>query len=74
SRLAINSSPEPITNTAASLVEDGVVVGVVVLLLNHPWIALLITALLLILGLTTIWWLMGRIRNGWRRWKGRPIT
>ncbi len=74
SRLAVNSSPEPVTNTLASLAEDGVVVGVMVLLIHHPWIALGITATLLIIGLGLSWWLLGKIRRGWRRWKGRPIT
>jgi hypothetical protein len=74
SRLAVNSSPEPVTNTLASLAEDGVVVGVVVLLIHHPWIALAVTATLLIIGLAVTWWLFGKIRRGWRRWKGRPIT
>jgi len=74
SRLAVNSSPEPVTNTLASLAEDGVVVGVMVLLIHNPWIALGITATLLIIGLGLSWWLLGKIRRGWRRWKGRPIT
>jgi hypothetical protein len=45
-----------------------------VLLIHHPWIALAITLTLLIAGLGLLWWLMGKIRRGWRRWKGRPIT
>jgi len=74
SRLAVNSSPEPVSNIATSLVEDGVVVGVMLLLIHHPWVALAITATLLVLGLTLVWWLLGKVRRGWRRWKGRPIT
>ena len=71
SRLAINASPEPFSNWAASLAEDGLVVAVVLLVINHPWIALTITAVLLVAGLSMLFWLMGRIRRGWRRWKGR---
>ncbi|HRV69451.1 MAG TPA: DUF4126 domain-containing protein [Marmoricola sp.] len=74
SRLAVNSSPEPVSNLIASLAEDGLVVCVMVLLIHHPWIALAITLTLLIAGLGLLWWLMGKIRRGWRRWKGRPIT
>lgn len=74
SRLAVNSSPEPVSNIVTSFVEDGVVVGVMLLLIHHPWIALTITATLLVLGLTLVWWLLGKVRRGWRRWKGRPIT
>lgn len=74
SRLAVNSSPEPVSNIATSFAEDGVVVGVMLLLIHHPWIALALTATLLVLGLTLVWWLLGKVRRGWRRWKGRPIT
>jgi hypothetical protein len=74
SRLAINSSPEPISNWAASLAEDGVVVAVALLVIHHPWIALTITVTLLVLGLTLLFWLVSRVRRGWRRWKGRPVS
>jgi len=40
-RAAINTSPEPITNSLASLTEDGLVVGVLWLIINHPVIAVL---------------------------------
>jgi hypothetical protein len=73
SRLAINASPEPFSNWTASLAEDGLVVAVVLLVINHPWIALTITAVLLVAGLSLLFWLMGRIRHGWRRWKGRTV-
>ena len=35
-RAAINTSPEPFSNIAMSLVEDGLVVGTVWLATNHP--------------------------------------
>ena len=73
SRLAINTSPEPFSNWTASLAEDGLVVAVVLLVINHPWIALTITVVLLVAGLSLLFWLMGRIRRGWRRWKGRTV-
>jgi len=38
-RVAINTSPEPITNSIASVTEDGLVVGVLYLIVNHPIIA-----------------------------------
>ena len=71
SRLAINTSPEPFTNITASLAEDGVVVVVALLVIHHPWVALSVTAVLLVLGLALLFWLMRRIRRGWRRWRGR---
>lgn len=70
-RLAINSSPEPFTNIAASLGEDVTVLGVVVLAIHHPWIALGVSATLLVLGLVLLYFLLKVVRRGWRRWKGR---
>jgi len=39
SRAAINTSPEPFSNTAASVAEDASVVGILYLIINHPFIA-----------------------------------
>jgi O-antigen ligase len=36
----VNASPEPATNIAVSLAEDGFVVGLVLLLLTHPLLGL----------------------------------
>lgn len=71
-RLAVNSSPEPFTNSAVSVSEDLTVAGVVSLALFHPWIALGVSAVLLVVGIVTIFLLMRLVRRGWRRWKGRP--
>jgi len=38
-RVAINTSPEPITNSVASVTEDGLVIGVLYLVATHPIIA-----------------------------------
>ena len=70
-RLAINTSPEPVTNVGASLGEDVTVAGVVVLAMYHPWIALGVTAVLLVVGVVLVFVIMRRIRRGWRRWKGK---
>jgi hypothetical protein len=72
-RLAINASPEPFSNIAASLGEDGLVLGVVLLVLHHPWVALTISAVLLVAGLVGLVLLLRLVRRGWRRWKGRPL-
>jgi hypothetical protein len=72
SRLAINASPEPLTNIAASLGEDVTVVAVVLLAIHHPWAALTVTAVLLVVGLVVVHHLLKVVRRGWRRWKGRP--
>lgn len=70
-RLALNSSPEPVTNVVASLTEDAAVLGVVWFSLEHPQAAAAIAGVLLALGLVMLL-LLGRvIRRGWRRWKKR---
>ncbi|MCP5268811.1 MAG: DUF4126 domain-containing protein [Zoogloeaceae bacterium] len=59
SRLAINTSPEPFSNWAASLSEEALVLGGFWLMLMHPWVFL--GFLLLFLGL--IIWLLPKL---WR--------
>ena len=71
SRLAINSSPEPVSNIVASLTEDVAVLGVVVVAIQHPRVAAAAAAVLLIGGLTLLSFLARLVRRGWRRWKRR---
>ena len=68
-RLAINSSPEPVTNVAASLAEDAAVLGVVSFSLQNPEAAAAIAGVLLLLGLVMLFLLARFVRRGWRRWK-----
>lgn len=70
-RLAINTSPEPLSNVAASVTEDLTVLGVVALAVAHPRVAAAIAAVLLVAGLVVTYHLAKLIRRGWRRWKGR---
>lgn len=55
-RLAINTSPEPFSNWAASLAEDGLVIGALWLAVQYPgWFALaLVVALALMVGLIVL--------------------
>jgi hypothetical protein len=56
-RALINTSPEPFSNIAASLAEDGIVIGGLILALTHP-----ITFLcLLALFLATLLWLLPKL-------------
>ncbi|MEU8226523.1 DUF4126 domain-containing protein [Kribbella sp. NPDC048915] len=79
-RLAINTSPEPVTNVAASSGEDVAVAGVVTLAAFHPEIALAVVAVLLILGLIGVYLAFRFIRRGyarfkaWRDRRSRPAT
>lgn len=70
-RLAINSSPEPVTNVAASLTEDAAVLGVVWFSIQHPEAAAAIAGVLLLLGLVMLLFVGRLVRRGWRRWKRR---
>jgi hypothetical protein len=70
-RLAINSSPEPVTNVGASLTEDATVLGVVWFSLEHPQAAAAIAGVLLLAGLGLLLVLGRLVRRGWRRWKDK---
>ena len=69
SRLAINSSPEPVSNVVASLTEDAAVLGVVWFSLEHPQAAAAIAGVLLLTGLGVLFVLARWVRRGWRRWR-----
>ena len=71
SRLAINSSPEPVTNVTASVVEDFAVLGVVWVAIENPRAAAAIAAVLLAGGLVLLYLLGRLVRRDWRRWKKR---
>jgi hypothetical protein len=71
SRLAINASPEPVTNVTASVVEDVAVLGVIWFAIENPRAAAAIAAVLLAGGLVLLYLLGRLIRRGWRRWKKR---
>jgi Domain of unknown function (DUF4126) len=70
-RLAVNSSPEPVSNIALSLAEDTAVVGVLLLAVDHPWAALAVAACLLVAGATLAVLLIRAVRRGWGRLLGR---
>jgi hypothetical protein len=73
-RLAINSSPEPVSNVVASVTEDAAVLGVVWFALQNPEAAAAIAGVLLLLGLVMLFFVARLIRRGWRRWKKKdPI-
>ena len=76
-RLAINASPEPVTNVAVSSGEDVAVTGVVSLAAFHPEVAGVIAAVLMVLGLVTVYFAVRVIRRGlarFRAWRAGPRT
>lgn len=70
-RLAINTSPEPVTNIGTSLAEDGTVVGMTLLAWQLPWVAAILALILLVIGLGLAYFLLSRIRRGLARLRAR---
>jgi hypothetical protein len=70
-RLAINSSPEPVTNITASVAEDLAVLGVVWFAIENPRAAAAVVGLLLAFGLGMLYVVAKLVRRGWRRLRHR---
>jgi hypothetical protein len=70
-RLAVNASPEPLTNIGVSVGEDVTVLGVVALLLANPVLALALTGTLLVVGVAVLLLLARLVRRGRARWRRR---
>jgi hypothetical protein len=58
-RAVINTSPEPVTNTTASVAEDASVIGAFYLIVTHP---LIITIFVILFILFSIWFLKTMFR------------
>ena len=70
-RLAINTSPEPASNVAASVAGDVGVVSVTTLAVLLPVVAAGIALVLLVIMMWLAWVLMSRIKRGWEWLKTR---
>nr|WP_202486461.1 DUF4126 domain-containing protein [Streptomyces sp. SID4985] len=66
-RMAVNTSPEPVSNIVLSLAEDLGVGGIVSFAMFHPEAAAIICAVLLVSGLVVLVFLISRIRRFLRR-------
>ncbi|OII61463.1 hypothetical protein BJP40_05265 [Streptomyces sp. CC53] len=66
-RMAVNTSPEPVSNIAVSLAEDLGVAGLITFAVFNPVAAAVIAAVLLALGVAAVLFLVGRIRRFRRR-------
>jgi hypothetical protein len=62
-RLVMNISPEPISNTLASLAEDGLVVGGLGLIAFAPLVALVFFVILVIACMVLMRWLWKKVRS-----------
>ncbi len=65
-RLAVNTSPEPVTNIGASLTGDVAVVSVASLAVLYPVQAAVIAGILLLATIILLIFAFTRIRKGWR--------
>lgn len=66
-RAAINTSPEPFSNIAMSLLEDGLVIGAVWLATNHPVVFGILLLIALVLMWVVTWMLFKFLRAAFRR-------
>ncbi|MFD8806154.1 DUF4126 domain-containing protein [Streptomyces sp. NPDC059597] len=66
-RMAVNTSPEPVSNIVLSLAEDLGVGGIVSFAMFHPKAAAIVCAVLLVSGLVVMVFLVSRIRRFLRR-------
>lgn len=76
-RLAVNTSPEPVTNIGVSLGENVAVTGVVALAAAYPVAAAVIAGIIMIVGFVVLWFALSRIKKGWRalrRWMARDTV
>lgn len=76
-RAAVNTSPEPFSNLALSVFEDGLATGVVILALAFPIVALVVVVLLAIAGIWLVWKVWSgvkRLMNRWSKHGSAPPT
>jgi uncharacterized membrane protein len=62
-RLAANTSPEPVSNIALSLLEDAVTIGSAILMVFHPVVILVIVGIFIIFAI----WLIPKILRALKR-------
>lgn len=70
-RLAINTSPEPVTNIGVSLAEDLVVAAMVWFAVTYPWVAGILALLLVVGGVVALVAAWRVIRRGLERFRAR---
>lgn len=76
-RLAVNTSPEPVTNIGVSLGENVAVTGVVALAAAYPVAAAVVAGIIMVIGFVVLWFALSRIKKGWRalrRWMARDTA
>lgn len=70
-RLAVNTSPEPVSNIGLSLFEDISVAGLVLLAVTYPFVALGVVVVLVVAATALTMWLWRTARLAWIRIRNR---
>lgn len=70
-RLAVNTSPEPVSNISLSVLEDLSVAGLVALALTYPVVTLVVVAVLVVAATALAIWLFRVARRAWGKVRER---
>jgi hypothetical protein len=70
-RVAVNASPEPVSNVVLSIFEDVSVAGLMTMALMFPVITSILVLVLVVAASALTLWLLGRVRSGWRAVRSR---
>jgi hypothetical protein len=70
-RVAVNTSPEPVSNVAVSLLEDLSVAALVALAVTYPVATIVIVSVLVVAATAMTMWLWKTVRRGWARVRQR---
>lgn len=73
-RAVVNASPEPFSNIALSLAEDGAVVALVSLALAYPVLAGAVAIVIAVTSAFITWALSRSVRRLVNRWRARPAA
>jgi hypothetical protein len=65
-RVAINTSPEPVSNIATSTGEDALFLGIMYFIVRHPVIATILIIVLIVLAALLIWLLFKFVKKVFR--------
>jgi hypothetical protein len=70
-RVMVNASPEPVSNTAVSLFEDFSVAALVALAVTYPVVTIIVVAVLVVAATALTIWLWRAVRRAWGRVRER---
>ena len=73
-RVALNTSPEPVTNWIASLTEDGLTAFLIFLAVKYPLAAAAVAAAVVVLAIVTAAWIVRTLRRFLRSRRTGPGT